>query len=214
MPSSCLPDASRPALRLSPASRRGALASAAMPSPPRPVSASTVSLVPHLLTPRRRATDRTRSAPIAADTAAWPASRSRLPSPGPFLRPPGRLTRSRCSAAARQPGNWLFVALVTVILVAELVLRTVPALAAESEPNEDLTPDLKALIAKERIRQRTGPRGAESRDPRVGNDSQNCGSVDIGNSQEARSRSARERMNPREQTVIVTGPVVNAARCR
>lgn len=117
-------------------------------------------------------------------------------------------------AGRRHGTSWLLIALVTVIFVAELFLRAVPAHAAESEPNEDLTPDLKALIAKERIRQRTGPRGAESRNPRVANDSQNCGSVDIGNSTEARGRSARERMNPREQTVIVTGPVVNAARCR
>ena len=128
------------------------------------------------------------------------------------------ITRARAGlapvSARRHSTGWLILALITIIVLAQLVLAAVPARAAESEPNEDLTPDLKALIAKERIRQRSGPRGAESRNPRVDNDSQNCGSVDIGNSQEARGRSARERMNPRQQTVIVTGPVVNAARCR
>lgn len=125
-----------------------------------------------------------------------------------FLPRPAKAGKRRSSA------HWVMFGLILVILVSELVLRTVPAHAAESEPNEDLTPDLKALIAKERIRQRTGPRGAESRNPRLGNNSQDCGSVDIGNTAEARGRSARERVNPREQTVIVTGPVVNAARCR
>ena len=191
--------------------------------------ASSISLVPHLLTSRRSLallvdaarrpstdsaaaalTDLTRPSAQAA-----PVRREQKPSPA---RKPGarrnRLTRLTGIAGGRQGTSWLLIALVTVIFVAELFLRAVPAHAAESEPNEDLTPDLKALIAKERIRQRTGPRGAESRNPRVANDSQNCGSVDIGNSQEARGRSARERMNPRQQTVIVTGPVVNAARCR
>ena len=94
-------------------------------------------------------------------------------------------------------------------------LAPVAAHAADSEPNEDLGPELRSLIAKEKIRQRTGPRGSEPRNFRGGVDtSQDCGSVDIGNTAEARGRSARERMNPREQTVIVTGPVVNAARCR
>ena len=147
----------------------------------------------------------------AASSASAPGARIRSARTRFFTRARAGLTPA---TARRRSTGWLILALLTVIVVAELVLSAVPAHAAESEPNEDLTPDLKALIAKERIRQRTGPRGAESRNPRVDNDSQNCGTVDIGNSQEARGRSARERMNPRQQTVIVTGPVVNAARCR
>jgi hypothetical protein len=101
-----------------------------------------------------------------------------------------------------------------VVLVGTL-MAPVDTRAAGSEPNEDLGPELRSLIAKERIRQRSGPRGSEPRNFRGGVDtSQDCGSVDIGNSAEARGRSARERVNPRQQTVIVTGPVVNAARCR
>lgn len=112
-------------------------------------------------------------------------------------------------AAARLAGRFA-----TVVLVAALV-APVSGRAADSEPNEDLGPELRSLIAKEKIRQRSGPRGAEPRNFRGGIDtSQDCGTVDIGNSTQARGRSARERMNPREQTVIVTGPVVNAARCR
>lgn len=106
--------------------------------------------------------------------------------------------------------------LVAVTVMVAAALAPAPARAADSEPNEDLGPELRSLIAKEKIRQRSAPRGSEPRNFRGGvdNSSQDCGSVDIGNTAEGRSRSARERMNPRAQTVIVTGPVVNAARCR
>jgi len=86
--------------------------------------------------------------------------------------------------------------------------------AAESEPL-DLDPNLQALVAREKIKQRGATRRTDARAGLQNNGNQqnaNCGSVDIGNA--ANDRSARNRVNPRDTTVIVTGPVVNAARCK
>ncbi len=128
------------------------------------------------------------------------------------LRPRSRAGLLR--RAALPLAGLLPVAVVLVVLGGAGAAPT-SAMAADSEPNEELGPGLRSLIAKEKIRQRTGPRGSEPRNFRGGvNRDDECGTVDIGNSSEVRGRSARERVNPREQTVIVTGPVVNAARCR
>jgi len=85
--------------------------------------------------------------------------------------------------------------------------------AAESDPL-DLDPNHQALVARERIKQRGATRRTDARQglQQNGQDS-NCGSVDIGNSNND-SRSARSRVNPRDTTVVVTGPVINAARCK
>jgi hypothetical protein len=95
-----------------------------------------------------------------------------------------------------------------------------PTSAAESEPL-DLEPNHQAMVARHRIKDRTGPRQGVNRNMADDGDgagnsrnrNQDCGSVDIGNSN-SNDRSARNRVNPREQTVIVTGPVINTARCR
>jgi hypothetical protein len=86
--------------------------------------------------------------------------------------------------------------------------------AADSEPL-DLDPNLQALVAREKIKQRGATRRTDARaglQNNGNNQNANCGSVDIGNA--TNDRSARNRVNPRDSTVIVTGPVVNAARCK
>ena len=87
------------------------------------------------------------------------------------------------------------------------------ASAADAEPL-DLDPELQALVAREKIKQRGSTRRTDARFglQKNGQQDANCGSVDIGNT--ANDRSARNRVNPRDTTVIVTGPVVNAARCK
>ena len=103
------------------------------------------------------------------------------------------------------------------LAVAALIggIGSVPSLvnAADSEPL-DLDPNHQALVAREKIKQRGATRRTDARQglQQDGQDS-NCGSVDIGNSNND-SRSARSRVNPRDTTVIVTGPVINAARCK
>ncbi|MFN9773390.1 MAG: hypothetical protein ACK54X_12330 [Burkholderiales bacterium] len=83
------------------------------------------------------------------------------------------------------------------------------ALAATAEPS-GLDPELAAKVARERAKQNR--RGAELGDA-GGNDKGGCGQVDIGNDN-SKDRSAASRVIERNRTVIVTGPVINAARCR
>ncbi len=94
------------------------------------------------------------------------------------------------------------------VAIASLPGITTAAHAAQAEILE-LSPDLQSKVARERIKQRGPRRGTGNND----SDSENCGQVDIGNNNKA-NNSARNRVNPRGQTVIVTGPVINAARCR
>jgi hypothetical protein len=68
-------------------------------------------------------------------------------------------------------------------------------------------------VAREKIKQRGSSRRNSSRLDQGADSDAACGSVDIGNNT-SDSRSARNRVNPRETTVIVTGPVINAARCK
>jgi len=103
--------------------------------------------------------------------------------------------------------------LVLASLIGAIGSFHLPGSAAESDPL-DLDPNHQALVAREKIKQRGATRRTDARRglQQNGNDS-NCGSVDIGNNIED-SRSARGRVNPRDTTVIVTGPVINAARCK
>jgi hypothetical protein len=102
--------------------------------------------------------------------------------------------------------------LVLTALAGAVASLPVTGLAADSEPL-DLDPNHQALVAREKIKQRGATRRTDARRGlQTGTDS-NCGSVDIGNSTDD-SRSARSRVNPRDTTVIVTGPVINAARCK
>ncbi|MFK7967464.1 MAG: hypothetical protein AB8C46_26170 [Burkholderiaceae bacterium] len=94
-----------------------------------------------------------------------------------------------------------------------------PATAAQSMPY-DLDPGLAAKLAKEKVKQR-GPRrrsahyGSRNSGSNAGGGSDGCGQVDIGNSNSSGQRqTAAERFRERNRTVIVTGPVINAARCR
>ena len=104
--------------------------------------------------------------------------------------------------------------LVLATLVGTIASFHLPGFAADAEPI-DLDPNLQALVAREKIKQRGATRRTDARrglQDNGGNDA-NCGSVDIGNNTNE-SRSARGRVNPRDTTVIVTGPVINAARCK
>ena len=118
----------------------------------------------------------------------------------------------RFSPLGREREPWLTRLAAVALLVA---IGAVPNIvsAAESDPL-DLDPNLQALVAREKIKQRGATRRTDARQgqQKTGQDS-NCGSVDIGNNTNE-SRSARNRVNPRDSTVIVTGPVINAARCK
>jgi hypothetical protein len=114
---------------------------------------------------------------------------------------------------ARRSRRPLLPRLVLVTLVGTIGSFHLPAFSADSDPL-DLDPNHQALVAREKIKQRGATRRTDARrgQQQDGNDT-NCGSVDIGNSTDD-SRSARSRVNPRDTTVIVTGPVINAARCK
>ena len=101
--------------------------------------------------------------------------------------------------------------------IAVSFIYATPATAAQSQPY-DLGPGLSAKLAKEKLKQR-GPRRRSSdygtRNSGDGAGDGACGQVDIGNSNSSGQRqSAAQRFRERNKTVIVTGPVINAARCR
>jgi hypothetical protein len=114
---------------------------------------------------------------------------------------------------ARRARRPLLPRLVLVSLVGAIGGFHLAGFAADSEP-VDLDPNHQALVAREKIKQRGASRRTDARRGLQENGADaNCGTVDIGNSTDD-SRSARGRVNPRDTTVIVTGPVINAARCR
>jgi len=80
----------------------------------------------------------------------------------------------------------------------------------------DFDPGLAAKLAKEKVKQRGPRRRSSDQDGgRSGDDEDECGTVNIGNSGNNGGRqSAAQRFRERNRTVIVTGPVINAARCR
>lgn len=98
-------------------------------------------------------------------------------------------------------------------LAAALLALTAPVLPgtahAASSDIQDLDPVQAAQVARQRIKQRGPNRLNALDDPGSGSD--DCGSVNIGNQQDD---SARNRVNPRNQTVIVTGNIFNTANCR
>lgn len=116
--------------------------------------------------------------------------------------------------AAHSSRRRLLSRLMLASLVGTIASFHLPASAADSEPL-DLDPNHQALVAREKIKQRGATRRTDARRGLQdnGNNDANCGSVDIGNNTNE-SRSARGRVNPRDTTVIVTGPVINAARCK
>jgi hypothetical protein len=114
---------------------------------------------------------------------------------------------------ARRIRRPLLPRLVLAALVGTIGSFHLPGFTADAEP-VDLDPNHQALVAREKIKQRGATRRTDARRglQQNGNDA-DCGTVDIGNNT-ADSRSARGRVNPRDTTVIVTGPVINAARCK
>jgi hypothetical protein len=102
--------------------------------------------------------------------------------------------------------------------LAGLLAAAVLALAgtgaqAAAEPS-GLDPELSAKVARERMKQTARARDLDTGGgggPGAGN--AGCGQVDIGNDSPG-NRTAAQRLNERNKTVIVTGPVINAARCR
>ena len=114
---------------------------------------------------------------------------------------------------ARRSRRRLLPRLVLASLVGTIASFHLPGFAAESDPL-DLDPNHQALVAREKIKQRGATRRTDARRGLQENgNNADCGSVDIGNNTND-SRSARSRVNPRDTTVIVTGPVINAARCK
>lgn len=120
------------------------------------------------------------------------------------------------SKQTKQLGTPIVGAFVALGLLA-LLGTPVPANAAQSIPY-DLDPGMAAKLAKEKVKQRGPRRRSSDYGSRNSADSatpDTCGQVDIGNSGSTGQRqSAAQRFRQRNQTVIVTGPVINAARCR
>ena len=92
-----------------------------------------------------------------------------------------------------------------------LVIATGPSISrAASSEIVEMEPGDTAKVAREKIRQR-GPNRLQRDGGAGGSGGDDCGSVNIGNQQDD---SARGRINPRNQTVIVTGNIFNTANCR
>jgi hypothetical protein len=104
-----------------------------------------------------------------------------------------------------------------VLAVASVVLfaHAMPV-AAQSRAKADIL-DMedkdRALVAKEGIKQRREMAGMKRDGQSASKSGSNpgCGSVDIGNSSNNKGSS---RINERQTTVIVTGPIINTANCR
>ena len=82
--------------------------------------------------------------------------------------------------------------------------------AANADPM-DIDPNLQAKIAREKLKQTRGSGGSKMENG-MSNQNSGCGQVDIGNS-DPNPKGSRA-MSQREKTVIVTGPVINATKCR
>lgn len=93
--------------------------------------------------------------------------------------------------------------------VGALVLHGGGAWAASAE-SLDLDPNLAAKVGKEKLK--ASNQALRNPSPGGAGDSSNCGQVDIGN--DSGPKSASQRLNPRDKTIVITGPVINAARCR
>lgn len=89
-----------------------------------------------------------------------------------------------------------------------------PALAAEAEIT-DLDPALAAKVAKERAKANAASKvkgkSVGSGATVAGEDE--CG-VNIGNVNSGKSGPAKGINTPRENTVIITGPVINLGKCK
>lgn len=97
-------------------------------------------------------------------------------------------------------------------MLGAIATPAVPVFAADAEIF-DIEPNLRARIARERANQRRDERRSFGAVNEAGGGAADCGSVNIGNADQ-NDNSARSRLSQRQQTVIVTGPVINTARCR
>ena len=101
---------------------------------------------------------------------------------------------------------------IPITLFGALILLANPAAVttatAASSEISNIDPALSAKIAREKGRQRI-----QRRKSRKLNNQDDCGTVDIGNNDND-SRTARGRLNPRNTTIVVTGPIINAANCK
>jgi len=95
-----------------------------------------------------------------------------------------------------------------VLVLVALSVSLQAAMAAEAVPL-DIGPGLRAKIAREKgkqMRQRAMGQAADGSDAE-------CGSISIGNA-DSDAQKARQRLNPRDTTIIITGDLINTARCR
>jgi hypothetical protein len=71
----------------------------------------------------------------------------------------------------------------------------------------DIDDELRATISKEKTKQRRNEHTAGGQGGKQGG----CGQIDIGNEEE---KKGSKQIASREKTVIVTGPVINATKCK
>jgi hypothetical protein len=71
----------------------------------------------------------------------------------------------------------------------------------------DIDDELRATISKEKTKQRRNEQTAGGQGGKQGG----CGQIDIGNEEE---KKGSKQIASREKTVIVTGPVINATKCK
>lgn len=104
------------------------------------------------------------------------------------------------------------------VLLASLMFATAHAVSpptVNAEPM-DLDPDIAAKIVKEKSKRSTIAEGMkQGRGP--GGSSNDCGTVNInssGSGKDQKSNSGIKEMFGKQQTTIVTGPVINMANCK
>lgn len=98
-----------------------------------------------------------------------------------------------------------------ILSIIAFALATVAAghtYAADAEPM-DLDADLLAKIAKEKIKSKVGVKSTSVGTADQLNQSNTCGAVDIGN-----VAGPKPGLLPKDNTVIVTGDVINTAKCK
>lgn len=104
-------------------------------------------------------------------------------------------------------------ALRTLVLTGILCAPTAFAGGPIPNPEFELDPDMNAKLMKERARQGTisdGMRHGRGGAPGAQGE---CGNVNINSNNQPQSNSGIREMFGKQNTTIVTGPVINAARC-
>lgn len=107
---------------------------------------------------------------------------------------------------------------ISMLLRSILLLGVLAAPSAFSggpipNPEFELDPDMNAKLLKERARQGTisdGMRHGRGGAPGAQGE---CGNVNINSNNQPQSNSGIREMFGKQNTTIITGPVINAARC-